>query len=201
MTSIIARVLISERFLPDELCIIIGSYVRVSNSDKIKFLFANQDEPDVLVYDSSVVEDLDEIIHISYGLRDDAWSRMTLLDRVDSNLTRSFNIYLNLPNLGRKQTVYTQHDLIRDMQVKKSTNFESFKWRDVFSLDDSYGRFGIKIRMLWDDKYMASFASNASVRVVNDPYTINMLSKNDEAFFNRMRKSLGISAQGIVIPP
>ena len=136
--------------IPKELCHLIGSFLRMSDEDRIKCMLANRDEPAVFVCCASVVDELDEIFELQYGYTmNDPWLQTTLTDRIVSLDSRVFRASLRLPYWGSMKTEYTLFALLRDMQDRGEWYSTSvFKWLDIFG-SPSYAAIGEKIRSLW----------------------------------------------------
>ena len=142
--------------LPKELCYLIGSFLRMSNKDRIRCMLANRDSPDVFVCVTSVVNELDEIFELRYSDNDpddltklDPWRQLSLTDRIVSLDSRTFCASLQLPYWGSIKTEYTLFALLQDMQNRGYNLTTSiFKWPNIFG-SPSYAALGKKIRSLW----------------------------------------------------
>ena len=167
--------IISESFsFPKELCYLIGSFLRMPDEDRIKYMLANRDSPDVFACVASVVDELDEIFELQYGysssdtsnpMVSDPWRRLSLTDRIISLNSRTFRASLQLPYWGTMKTEYTLFALLRDMQDRGRRYSRSvFKWRDVFG-SPPYLALGNKIRSLWkpalDEQLLIESQDNA----------------------------------------
>lgn len=93
-SNIIAAILANERILPKDLCEIVGMYVVVTDDDRIMFMLANRESPEIFIRDIAVVNDLDEFLGITYERKNDTWVSMTLIDRLASLSNRRFKSWV-----------------------------------------------------------------------------------------------------------
>jgi hypothetical protein len=150
--GIISKVLASENFLIKDVCNLIDSYLLVTDDDRIKFMFASRGEPEVLVSDFGITNDLDEILEIKYARPVDAWPQMSISERIADLETRSFCVYVSLPNIGSARTEYTLFALMADIK-RYPHEYEShkseFRWKDVFMQRCEFNHIGEKLHLLW----------------------------------------------------
>lgn len=114
MPNIAASILDNERIFPKDVCGIIGMYSVVTDDDRIMFMLANRESPEIFLYDTAVVDDLDEMMTIKYAREDDQWASMSVLDRLASLADRVFTVAIKVGDL-RGDAQYTLKRLVGHM--------------------------------------------------------------------------------------
>ncbi len=193
MAGIISAMLAGEQFLIKDMCDLIDSYCSVTDDDRIKFMFAKQEKPEVFVYETAVVEDLDEILDIKYGIENDLWSQLSVAARFESLDSRTFYISVTLPEIGSVKTQYSLFSLMSDMQKTQGTKYfenSTFVWRSVFN---KFNTLGAKLNVLWD----ISDEEKRMIEAYDMEQEKNSREVND-AYFECMRATLGILLSGFL---
>jgi hypothetical protein len=180
MSGIISAMMTPIGVLPRDLCDIVDSYIRPSDEDRIKYMLATRDAPELFVSDTWVTYDLDTIFEIDYDtvLEDasleyarrtsmrvpdshDYWYEMSLTDRLISLSARTFRVTLKVPYANSDpevwgidhethQTEYTLFALVEDMKCRRVGCGISETLWRDLFRSASHQALGDKIRALWE---------------------------------------------------
>lgn len=179
MSGIISAIVTPIGVLLRDLCDMVDSYIRPSDEDRIKYMLATRDAPELFVSDTWVTYDLDTIFEIDYDtvLEDatleyarrtsmrvpdshDLWYEMSLTDRLISLSSRTFRVTLRVPFANSDpevwsiehethQTEYTLFALVADMKCREVGRGVSEGLWRDLFRSASHQALGDKIRATW----------------------------------------------------